>query len=85
MTEFNPKLGDWASAELKSVTTDFYHALILFCRSKALKVTLSNKEGEGFEARRALVNKYEPTKKASVVGKLTELLRMSSPLLRKRS
>ena len=36
---------------------------------------MTNKEGEGFEAWRALVNKYEPTSKASVVGKLAEILR----------
>ena len=33
--------------------------------------------GVGFEAWRALVNKYEPTSKASVVGKLVEILRTS--------
>ena len=66
---------DWWSAELKSVAADFYHALILFCKGKALKIVLTNKEGEGFEAWRALVNKYEPTSKASVVGKLAEILR----------
>ena len=42
---------------------------------KALKIVLGNKEGEGFEAWQALVNKYEPTSKASVVGKLAEILR----------
>ena len=40
-----------------------------------MKIVLTNKEGEGFEAWRALVNKYEPTSKASVVGKLAEILR----------
>ena len=55
--------------ELKSIAADFYHAL------KALKNVLTNKEGEGFEAWRALINKYEPTSKASVVGKLAEILR----------
>ena len=62
-------------SELKGVAADFYHALILFCKGKALKIVLTNKEGEGFEAWRALVNKYEPTSKASVVGKLAEILR----------
>ena len=28
---------EWASAELKSVAADFHHALILFCKGKALK------------------------------------------------
>ena len=37
------------------------------------KIVLTNKEG--FEAWRALVNKYEPTSKPSVVGKLAEILR----------
>ena len=69
------KLEDWASAELKSFAADFYRALILFCKGKALKVVLTNKEGEGFEAWRVLVNKYEPTSKMSVVGKLAEILR----------
>ena len=46
-----------------------------------MKVVLTNKEGEGFEAWRALVNKYEPTSKASVVGKLTEILRTPFDLL----
>ena len=54
---------------------DFHHALILFCKGDTLKVFLTNKEGEGFEAWRALVNKYEPTRKASVVWKLAEILR----------
>ena len=75
VAELDLRLEDWASAELKSVAADFYHALILFCNGKALKIVLTNKEGEGFEAWRALVNKYEPTSKASVVGKLAETLR----------
>ena len=65
VTELDLRLDEWASAELKSVAADFYHALILFCRGRALKIVLTNKEGEGFEAWRALVNKYEPTSKAS--------------------
>ena len=75
VTELDLRLEDWASAELKSVAADFYHALILFCKGKALKIVLTNKEGEGFEAWRALVNWYEPTSKASVVGKPAEILR----------
>ena len=75
VTELDPKLEDWASAELKSVAADFHRALLLFCKGKALKVVLTKKEGEGFEAWRALVNKYEPTGKASVAGKLAEILR----------
>ena len=75
MAELDIRLEDWASAELKSGAADFHHAPILFCKWKALKIVLTNKEGEGFEAWRALVNKYEPTNKASVVGKLAEILR----------
>ena len=75
VTELDLEHEDWASAELKSVAADFYHSPILFCKGKALEVVLTNKEGEGFEAWRALVNKYEPTSKASVVGKLAEILR----------
>ena len=75
VTELDLRLEEWASAELKSVAADFYHSLILFCKWKALKIVLTNKEGEGFEAWRALVNKYEPTSKASVDGKLAEILR----------
>ena len=74
MAELDIRLEDWASAELKSVA-DVYHALILFCKGTALKIVSTNKEGEGFEAWQALVNKYEPTSKASVVGKLAEILR----------
>ena len=73
VAELDLRLEEWASAELKSVAADFYHALILFCKGRALKIVLTNKEGEGFEAWRALVNKYEPTSKASVVGKLAEI------------
>ena len=54
VTELDLRLDDWASAELKSVAAD-YHALILFCKGKALKMVLTNKEGEGFEAWRALL------------------------------
>ena len=75
VTELDLRLDDLASAELESVAADFYHALILFCQGKALTIVLTNREGEGFEAWRALVNKYAPTSKASVVGKLTENLR----------
>ena len=39
----------------------------------ALKIVLTNQEGEQFEAWQALVNKYEPTSKASLVGKLAEM------------
>ena len=70
VTGLDLKLEDWASVELKSVAADFYHALILFCKGKALEVVLTNKDGEGFEAWRV---KYEPTSKASVVGKLVEI------------
>ena len=73
--ELDIRLEDWESAELESVAADFYHALTLFCKGKALKIVLTNKEGEGFEAWRALVNKYEPTSTASVVGKLAEIFR----------
>ena len=75
VTKLDLKLEDYASAELKSVAADFYLALILFCKGKALKVVLTNTEGEGFQAWRASVNKYEPTSKASVVGKMAEILR----------
>ena len=75
VTELDPRLEERASAGLKSVAADFHHALILTCKGKALKIVLTNKVGEGFEAWRALVNKYEPTSKASVVGKLAEILR----------
>ena len=43
VTELDLRLDDWASAELKSVAADFYHALILFCKGKALKIVLTNK------------------------------------------
>ena len=46
VTELDLRLDDWASAELKSVAADFYRALILFCKGKALKFVLTNKEGE---------------------------------------
>ena len=36
---------------------------------------MTNKEGEGFEAWRALVNKYDPTSEASVAEKVAENLR----------
>ena len=75
VAELDLRLEEWASAELMSVAADFYHALILFCKGETLKIVLTNKEGEGFEAWRALINKYEPTSKASAVGKLTEILR----------
>ena len=75
VTELDPRLEERASAGLKSVAADFHHALILTCKGKALKIVLTNKVGEGFVAWGALVNKYEPTSKASVVGKLAEILR----------
>ena len=43
VAELDIRLEDWASAELKSVAADFYHALILFCKGKALKIVLTNK------------------------------------------
>ena len=66
MTELDLNLEDWASAELKS-------ALILFCKGTALKSCPDQQKGERLEAWRALVNKYEPTSKESVVGKLAEI------------
>ena len=57
VTELDLKLDDWASAEVKSVAADFYHALTLFCKGKALKVVLTNNEGEGFENWRARLKK----------------------------
>ena len=72
VAELGLRLEERASAELKSVAADFYHALILFSKGKALKIVLTNKEAEGFEAWR-VVNKYEPTSKASVVGKPAEI------------
>ena len=76
VTELDFKLEAWDTAELRCVAADFHHALILFCKRKALKIVLTNKEGEGFEAWRALVNKYEPTSKASGVWKLAKIFRL---------
>ena len=75
VTELDLRLDDLGSAEMKSVAAAFYRALILFCKGDALKIVLTKQEGEGFEAWRPPVNKYEPTSKASVVGKLAEMLR----------
>ena len=75
VAEWDLRLEEWASAALKSVAADLYHALILFCKEKALKIVLTNEEGAGVEVWRALVNKYEPTSKASEAGKLAEILR----------
>ena len=50
MIELDLRLEEWATAELKSVAADFHHALILFFKGKALKIVLTNKEGEVFEA-----------------------------------
>ena len=75
VAELDLRLEERGSAELKRVSADFNHALILFCKGKAVNIVLTNKVGEGFESWRALVNKYEPTSKASVVGKLAEILR----------
>ena len=75
VTGLDLKFEDWASAELEDVAADFFHVLTLFCKGKALKLVLTTKEGERFEAWRGLVNKYEPTSKACVVGKLAEILR----------
>ena len=44
VAELDLRLEDWASAELKSVAADFYHALILFCKGKAFKIVLTKKE-----------------------------------------
>ena len=44
--ESDLRLDEWASAELKSVAADVHHAQILFCKGKALKIVLTNKEGE---------------------------------------
>ena len=40
MAERDLRLEDWVSAGLKSVSADFCHALILFCKGKALKIVL---------------------------------------------
>ena len=66
VTELDLKLEEWASTELKSVAADFYYALFFFCKGKALKIVLTNKEGDGFEAWRAFDNKYELTVTSSV-------------------
>ena len=46
--ESDLRLDEWASAELKSVAADVYHAQILFCK----RVVLTNKEGEILRVRR---------------------------------
>ena len=48
VTELDLRLDDWTSAELKSVAAKL--------QGKALKIVLSNKAGEGFEAWRASTN-----------------------------
>ena len=40
VAELDLRLEEWASAELKSVAGDFYHALTLFCKGTALKIVL---------------------------------------------
>ena len=52
VTDVDLRLDDWGSAELQSAAADFYHTLILFCKRKALKIVLTNKEGEGLEGER---------------------------------
>ena len=74
LSELDIKFARLGRCTEKRLRLTFYHALILFCKGKALKVVLTNKEGEGLEAWRSLVNKYEPPSKASVVGKLVEIL-----------
>ena len=69
------ELVDWEGTELTRVATEFYHALILFYGGKARKVVLTNTEGEAFEGWRTLVKKYQPSSKASEVGKLAEIFR----------
>ena len=43
VAELDLRLDDWASAKLKNVAADFYYALILFCKGKALKIVLTNR------------------------------------------
>ena len=51
VTELDLRLDEWASAELKSVAADFYHALILFCKGKALKIAPNNSQETSFYSR----------------------------------
>ena len=46
VAELDLRLEGWESSELKIVAADFHHALILFFKGKALKIVLTNKEGE---------------------------------------
>ena len=75
VSALDPKLVDSDGTEMTGVAADLYHALIISCQGKALKVVLTNKEGERFEAWREWVNTYQPRSKASVVGKLAEIFR----------
>ena len=58
----------------KEIAAELYHVLIFFVRGRALKLTLKAGEGEGLEAWRLIVNRYEPTTVANSVGRLVEIL-----------
>ena len=67
MTELDLRLDEWASAELKSVAADFYHALILFCKGKALKIVANNSQ----ETEKSLRKFLQPSQKPKVIYILT--------------
>ena len=76
VTELDLRVEDWASAELKSVAADFYHALILFGKFQVAERYPGQQQrvkDSRLGERQSTI--YAPTGKASVVGKLADILR----------
>ena len=73
MAEVDIRHEDWAGAELKCVAADFYHALILFFKGKALKI-VSKKEKDLRLGEHWSTSTRRPAKRVWL-GKLAEILR----------
>ena len=52
-------------ATLRQMAAELYHTLILLTRGRALRTLLTAGDGEGFEAWRLLIRRYEPSSSAT--------------------
>ena len=59
---------------LRNISTELYHVLIMLTGGRALRLVLKAAEPEGLEAKRLLVQRYEPVSTVTTVSKLVCLL-----------
>jgi hypothetical protein len=72
--DVSPTLIATAPPEMENLSRQLYYMLIMLCRGAALDMVVNAGQGEGLEAWRLLVQRFEPKASTRFVGQLLNLL-----------